>query len=182
MLECQNVRARSHARHGFSLSLVAWSQAEAFHKLLSYFLATFSIWSNFFRFVSEHFSLVLDQFWNIWAALSAQNWPCFHTSQCFSRKFMKFLWKRSQILPPLPRWGRSWVQSSCSRAARSAVFFWRKFEMEDEDSHLTDTSVSGEVKKVVLTTTLLPHTRIFTRLILLLLCGLWAPDYAAKLH
>ena len=155
-----------------SCSVIFWQ--------LSVFGATFFVSRNVLH--SEHFSLVLDQFWNIWAALSAQNWPCFHTSQCFSKKFMKFLWKRSQILPPLPRWGRSWAQSSCSRAARSAVFFWRKFEMADEDSYLTDTNVSGEVKKVVLTTTLLAHTIIFTTLILILLCGLWSPDYAAKLH
>ena len=66
--------------------------------------------------------------------------------------------------------------------------------MADEDSHSTDTSVSGEVKKVILISILLAHTRIFTRLILMLMrsrlahtffgfnCGLWAPDYAAKLH
>ena len=61
--------------------------------------------------------------------------------------------------------------------------------MADEDSHSTDTSVSGEVKKVILTSILLAHTRIFTRLISILMrsrvthsffgsnCGLWAPDY-----
>ena len=66
--------------------------------------------------------------------------------------------------------------------------------MADEDSHFTDTSVSGEVKKVILTSILLAHTRIFTRLISILMrsrlthtffgfnCGLWAPAYAAKLH
>ena len=37
--------------------------------------------------------------------------------------------------------------------------------MADEDSHSTDTSVSGEVKKVILKSILLAHTRIFTRLI-----------------
>ena len=66
--------------------------------------------------------------------------------------------------------------------------------MEDKDSRSTDTSVSGEVKKVILTSILLAQTRIFTRLISILMrsrlthkffsfnCGLWAPDYAAKLH
>ena len=41
--------------------------------------------------------------------------------------------------------------------------------MVDEDSHSTDTSVSGEVKKVILTAILLAHTRIFTRLISILM-------------
>ena len=56
-------------------------------------------------------------------------------------------------LTPLRR-GRSWAQDACSRAARSAVFLG-KIKMADEDSHSTDTSVSGALKKVILTTILL---------------------------
>ena len=40
-------------------------------------------------------------------------------------------------------WERSWTQDTCCRAARSAVFK-RNFEIADEDSHSTDSSVSGE--------------------------------------
>ena len=67
--------------------------------------------------------------------------------------------------------------------------------MADKDSHSIDRSVLGAVKKVILTTIVLTHIRIFTRLILILMRnrysyifwfslwhGLWAPDYAAKLH
>ena len=46
------------------------------------------------------------------------------------------------------------------------VFFLRKFEMADEYSYSTDTSVSGAVKKITLTTILLAHIRIFTRLVM----------------
>ena len=173
----------THARFVFSLSLLAPSQAGALHKLLSNFLTTFSISSNVLH--SEQFSLVFDQFWNIWAAFSAQNWPCLHTSQCFSRQFMNFLWKRSQILSPLPR---SPARADHGRKVHAAgplgqrFFFWRKLKMTDEDSHSTDTSVSSAVRKVFLTTISLAHNRSFTRLILILIRGLRAPDYAAKLH
>ena len=53
---------------------------------------------------------------------------------------------------------------------------------EDKYSPSTNTSASSAAKKVILITLLLAHTRSFTRLILILIRGLWAPDYAAKLH
>ena len=70
--------------------------------------------------ISEQFLLlVFFQFWDIWAAFSAcWNWLCFHIAQCFSRQFMNFLWKRSQILTP---WGQM-MGARCSRAARSEGF------------------------------------------------------------
>lgn len=37
-----------------------------------------------------------------------------------------------------------WAQDEPSRAARSEVFFKRKFKMADKDSHSIDSSVSGE--------------------------------------
>ena len=90
-------------------------------------------------------------------------------------------------LTPLRR-GRSWAQDACSLADRSAVFFLRKIKLADEDSHSTDTSVWGALKKVILTTILLSYIRIFARLIWYLCvvfthglnCGLWAPDYRAE--
>ena len=54
--------------------------------------------------------------------------------------------------------------------------------MTDEDSHSTDASVSSALRKVLLKTISLAHNRSFTRLILTLMLGLRAPDYAAKLH
>ena len=53
---------------------------------------------------------------------------------------MNFLKKRSQILPHT---GISWAQDKSSRAARSAVFR-ENSKWWCEDSHLTDSSVSGE--------------------------------------
>ena len=41
--------------------------------------------------------------------------------------------------------------------------------MADKDSHSIDRSVLGAVKKVILTTIVLTHIRIFTRLILILM-------------
>ena len=94
---------------------------------------------------SEQFlSLVVFQFWDIWAAFSAcWNWPCFHIAQCFSRQFMNFLWKRSQILTP---WGQM-MGARCSRAARSEVFLNKKAKW-GTSIHTWLTRVS-EVKKVI---------------------------------
>ena len=69
---------------------------------------------------------------------------------------MNFLRKRSQILLP---GARSWAQDACSRAARSAGFK-RKFKMADE--------ACLRCMKKVIQQFLLVHTRIFTRLILIL--------------
>ena len=73
---------------------------------------------------------------------------------------------------------------ACSRAVKSAAIFQENFQKMKEDKycHSTNTSASSAAKKVILITLLLDHTRIFTRLILILTRGLWASDYAAKLH
>jgi len=66
---------------------------------------------------------------------------CFHISPCFSRQFMNFLWKRSQI--PLP----PGADHGCEMHAAGLLgqrFFLKKFKLADEDSHSTDSSVSGE--------------------------------------
>ena len=61
--------------------------------------------------------------------------------------------------PDSPPWGRSWAQDACSRAARSAGFK-RKLKMADE--------ACLRCMKKVIQQFLLVHTRIFTRLILIL--------------
>ena len=53
---------------------------------------------------------------------------------------MNFLLKKEPNPPP---WGRSWAQDKSSRLARSAVFR-ENSKWWCEDSHLTDSSVSGE--------------------------------------
>ena len=61
------------------------------------FVATSRISSNFIY--SEQF-LQLSSNSEISEQFLFLNWPFFHTSQCFSRQIMNFLW-RSQTLPPL---------------------------------------------------------------------------------
>ena len=75
----------------------------------------------------------------------------------------------------------------------SAVVFEENLKWRTKIPTRLTQSVSGEVKKVILTSILLAHTRIFTRLISILMrsrlthtffgsnCVLWVPDYAAKL-
>ena len=72
-------------------------------------------------------------------SLKCLNWPFLNISQCFSRQFFNFPWKRSQIL--LPLWGRSWAQDACRRASRSVVFKrkfkWKTKPVSGEEGHST---------------------------------------------
>ena len=85
----------------------------AFHQLYANFLQLLVLRATFCIISEQFLLLVFFQFWDIWAAFSAcLNWSCFHISQCFSRQFMNFPWKRSQILTP---WGQM-MGARCSRA------------------------------------------------------------------
>ena len=68
-----------------------------------------------------------------------------------------------------PLGGRWWAQDAAGLLGH--MFFWTKFKMADVDSNLTDTSVWGEEGH---STILMAHTRIFTRLISILMCSLYS--------
>ena len=66
------------------------------------------------------------------------------------------------VISYTPRTPLGQIHEHKMHAARllSQRLFLRKFKMAEEDSHSSDTSVSSEVKKVILTSVLLAHTRI----------------------
>ena len=127
--------------------------------------------ATFWKISEQFLLLVFFQFWDIWVAFSAWlNWPCFHIAQCFSRQFMNFLWKRSRVLTPWGADDRRKIQPGRPGLIGQMVF-WTKFKMVDVDSHLTDTSVWGEKGH---STILMAHNRIFTRIILILMCSIYS--------
>ena len=75
---------------------VTWCKTRAFYKLLGNFLATFSCFEQLFAFWAISLVTFILRYRSIFWCL---NWSFFQISPYFSRQFMNFLWKRSQILP-----------------------------------------------------------------------------------
>ena len=130
----------------------------AFYKLLANFLATCSISSNLF-FVSSNF------FHNFWAISLTSFLPILRYLHSVLVDNLRISYEKGARSSPLgDRW---WAQDAAVLLGQR--FFWTKFKMADVDLHLTDTSVWGEAGH---STILMAHTRICTRLILILMWSL----------